>query len=102
MVSPEPIERDLTAGQQQPQRDRPIEAVGALLEIGRSGSSRRKGANVHWLVSLRRFWRGLTWLVPGRAKTSPAGVAYAVPGTPKASWKSFIYGEVLIRHPRLS
>jgi len=55
-----PVERHLTAGQQQPQRDRPIEAVGVLLEIGRSGSSRRKGANVHWLVSLRRFWRGLT------------------------------------------
>ena len=61
-----PVERDLTAGQQQSQRDRP-------------------GANVHWLVSLRRFWRGLTWLVPGRAKTSPAGVAYAVPGTPRPS-----------------
>src|SRR5271157_5891790 len=31
-----PVEGHLTAGQQQPQRDRQIEAVGVLLEIGRS------------------------------------------------------------------
>ena len=36
-----PVERDLTAGQQQPQRDRQIEAVGVLLEIGRSEVAKR-------------------------------------------------------------
>jgi hypothetical protein len=41
------------------------------------------------LVSLRRFWRGLTWLVPGRAKTSPAGVAFDVPGTPSPAEVAF-------------
>ena len=36
-----PVERDLTAGQQQPQRDRQIKTVGVLLEVGRSEVSRR-------------------------------------------------------------
>ena len=55
-----PVEGHLTAGQQQPQRDRQIEAVGVLLEIGRSGPSRRKGAKVHYLLLSRASWQGRT------------------------------------------
>jgi hypothetical protein len=44
-----PVESDLAAGQEQPQRDRQIETVGVLLEIGRSGFYQRKGSPVHCL-----------------------------------------------------
>ncbi|HME18604.1 MAG TPA: hypothetical protein VKF15_02575, partial [Nitrososphaerales archaeon] len=36
-----PVERDLTAGQQQPQRDRQIKTIGVLLEVGRSALAKR-------------------------------------------------------------
>ena len=36
-----PVERDLTAGQQQPQHDRQIKTVGVLLEIGWSEVAKR-------------------------------------------------------------
>ncbi len=36
-----PVERDLTAGQQQPQRDRQIKTVGVLLEVGWSEVAKR-------------------------------------------------------------
>jgi hypothetical protein len=44
------VEGDLAAAQQLPQRDRQVEAVGVLFQIGGSGSSRRKGADVHCML----------------------------------------------------
>ena len=42
-----PVEGHLTAGQQQPQRDRQIEAVGVLLEIGRSEVAKRTSSRAY-------------------------------------------------------
>ena len=65
-----PVEGHLTAGQQQPQRNRQIKTVGVLLEIGRSQSSRRKGASVHYLLCYRRSWRSRTPLDRANARTT--------------------------------
>ena len=43
-----PVERDLTAGQQQPQPDRQIKTVGVLLEVGRSELSKRTYCEASW------------------------------------------------------
>jgi hypothetical protein len=55
-----PVERDLAAGQQQPQGDRQVEAVGVLLQIGRSEVSRRTSSRACYAGSWSLDWKQAT------------------------------------------
>ena len=46
-----PVEADLAAAHQEPQRDRQVEAVGIFFQVGRSELAKRRGAGVHCMLS---------------------------------------------------